>query len=70
MNMIKKWWPCIIRSKTMMFNAAVALFSALEASFHLVQPFIAGDVFAYTTVVLIVGNKVLRAMTNTALENK
>lgn len=67
---MKKWITRCFKSKTMIFNAAVAGLAALEGSFSLLQPFIAGDVYAWFTVALIVGNKALRVITNQPLSDK
>lgn len=67
---MKKWTIRCLKSKTMVFNAVVAGLAALEASFSLLQPFVPGDVYAWFTVALIVGNKVLRVYTNQALSDK
>ena len=67
---MKKWISRILRSKTMMFNIIVALFSSLEGVFGLLQPFIAGNVFAYITIILTVGNAILRPLTTQSLKDK
>jgi hypothetical protein len=54
----------------MVFNAIIAGFAALEASFSLLQPFVPGDVYAWFTVALIVGNKILRVITTQPLSSK
>ncbi len=68
--MIKIWFDRIVRSKTMWFNAVVAGLAALEPVFGLLQSFLPGNVYAYLTVGLTVGNAVLRVVTTTALEDK
>jgi len=70
MNTINIWFQRIVRSKTMLFNMFVALAAGLEGAFSLLQPFLPGDVFAYFTVILIVGNKVLRVVTTQPLTDK
>lgn len=70
MKTIKIWFGRIVRSKTMMFNALVAALLALEATFGLLQPHIAGSVFAWTSVILAAGNAVLRTVTNKPLRSK
>lgn len=70
MRTIKTWLDRIIRSKTMWFNSVVAALAALEGSFNLLQPHIAGNVFAYATIILTVGNAYFRTLTNTALADK
>lgn len=67
---MKKWINRIIRSKTLMFNAAVAGMVGLEGAFSLLQPYLPGDVYAYFTVILIVGNKILRVITTQPLADK
>lgn len=67
---MRKWAIRCFKSKTMVFNAVVAGFAGLEASFSLLQPFVPGDVYAWFTVALIVGNKILRVYTNQALSDK
>jgi len=67
---IKIWFDRIVRSKTMWFNAVVAGLAALEPVFGLLQSFLPGNVYAYLTVVLTVGNAMLRVVTTTALEDK
>jgi hypothetical protein len=54
----------------MMFNAIVASLAALEGVFNLLQPHIAGNVYAYLTVGLTVGNAFLRTITTEPLKNK
>jgi hypothetical protein len=54
----------------MMFNMVVAGLAALEGSFAFLQPYLPGDVFAYFTVILIVGNKILRVLTTEPLAAK
>ena len=70
MNNIKIWFDRVIRSRTLWFNAVVAGLAALEGVFGLLQAFIPGNVFAYLTVILTVGNAILRVLTTTALESK
>lgn len=67
---MKKWFSRIIRSKTLWFNAVVAAMASLEAAFGLLQPFIPGNVFAYLTVALTVGNAFLRILTTQSLADK
>lgn len=67
---MKKWFVRCAKSKTMVFNGIVAAAAALEASFSLLQPFLPGDVYAWFTVILIVGNKVLRVYTTQSLSDK
>lgn len=67
---MKKWFDRVIRSKTLWFNAIVAALAALEGAFSLLQPFVPGNVFAWLTVALTVGNAVLRVLTTQALADK
>ena len=64
------WIIRCMKSKTMMFNAIVASLAALEGVFNLLQPHIAGNVYAYLTVSLTVGNAFLRTITHEPLSNK
>ena len=57
-------------SKTLWFNALLGAVAALEGSFQVLQPHMPVNVFAALTVVLTVGNGVLRAVTNTAIQFK
>jgi hypothetical protein len=70
MNTITKWFHRIIRSRTMLFNILVAAFAAMEPVFGLLQAFVPGHVYAYLTVILTVGNAILRAITTTSLSDK
>lgn len=67
---MKKGFSRIVRSKTMWFNAIVAAMASLEAAFGLLQPFIPGNVFAYLTIALTVGNAFLRVLTTQPLADK
>lgn len=67
---MKKWLTRSARSKTMMFNLLVAIFASLEGVFHMLQPFMDGNVFAYITVLLTVGNAILRVITTQPLKDK
>ncbi len=64
------WVQRIIRSKTMWFNAIVAGFAALEPVFGMLQSFLPGNVYAYLTVALTVGNAILRVLTTQPLSDK
>lgn len=68
--MIKIWFERVIRSRTIWFNAVVAALAALEGVFGILQPFIPGNVFAWVTVVLTVGNTFFRVITTTAMADK
>lgn len=67
---MKKWIERIVRSRTMWFNAIVAALAALEGAFSLLQPVMPGNVFAWLTVALTVGNAVLRVVTTKPLSAK
>ena len=67
---MKKWFSRVIRSKTLWFNAIVAALAALEGAFSLLQPFVPGNVFAWLTITLTVGNAILRVLTTQALADK
>ncbi|MDD5688490.1 MAG: hypothetical protein PHE88_11745 [Elusimicrobia bacterium] len=59
-----------LKSKTMWFNAIVASLAAFEGVFNVLQPYVAGNVYAYITIALAVGNAFLRVLTTQALEDK
>ena len=65
-----KWLERAIRSKTMLFNAIVAALAALEGVFGMLQSYVPGNVFAYLTIILTVGNAFLRVLTTQALADK
>jgi len=67
---MNKWICRAARSKTLIFNAIVASLAALEGVFNLLQPHIAGNVYAYITIGLTVGNAFLRTITTEPLKNK
>ena len=67
---MKKWFDRAIRSKTMWFNAILAALAALEGVFGVLQPYVPGNVFAYMTIALTVGNAILRVLTTQALADK
>ena len=69
-NIVKVWLSRIIRSRTIRFNAIMAAMIALEGSFALLQPFIPGNVFAYASIVLTMGNTYYRVVTTEPLKNK
>ena len=70
MEAIKIWFHRIIRSRTLWFNAIVAGLATLEGVYSVLQPFVPGNAYAYFTVLLTVGNAVLRAVTTTPLSAK
>lgn len=59
----KPWW----KSRQLRFNAAVAVLIALEASFSMLQPYLPGNVYAWFSVALTVGNAFLRVITATPI---
>ncbi|MDH2918463.1 MAG: hypothetical protein PXX73_04640 [Sideroxydans sp.] len=60
---VKPWY----RSKTLWFNAVVAGLLVLEANFAVLQPYLAGSVYAWFSTVLAVGNAMLRVVTTASL---
>lgn len=60
---VKPWW----KSRTLWFNAAVAAFASAELSLGALQALLALDGYQLLTVVLVVGNAVLRAVTSKSL---
>lgn len=58
------------KSKTLWFNAIVAGMAALEPVFGTLQAFLPGNVYAYISVVLAVGNAILRVITTQPLSTK
>lgn len=58
------------KSKTIWFNAIVAGMAALEPVFGALQAFLPGNVYAYLSVFLAVGNAILRAITVKPLGEK
>ena len=60
----KPWW----QSKTLWFVMFVEGLAALEAGFSLLQPYVAGNIYAYLLVLLGVGVKVLRVITTQGLK--
>ena len=63
--MKKKVW---YRSKVLWFNAVVALLAAAEMSLRVVQDYLPGDVFAWLTFALTLGNAALRVLTRQGLK--
>lgn len=70
MKTIQIWFNRVIRSKTMIFNMLVAALAALEGIYSVLQPFVAGNVYAYLTIALTVGNAALRVITTKPLKDK
>jgi hypothetical protein len=60
----------LFKSKTIWFNVLVAGLAALEPVFGALQSFLPGNVYAYLTVGLAVGNAVLRVVTSQAISDK
>ena len=48
------------KSVTLWFNAAAAVSFAAEANFHVLQPVLPGNVYAWLSFLLILGNTVIR----------
>ncbi len=67
---MKIWISRILASKTMWFNAVVASLAAFEGVFTVLQPYVAGNVYAWLTIALTVGNAALRVVTTQALADK
>lgn len=63
---MKPWY----RSRTLWFNAAVAALGALEAGAGLLQPYVAGNVYAWGLALLTAGNAALRVITTQGLTKK
>ena len=59
----KVWY----RSKVLWFNVLVALLATAEVSLRVVQDYLPGNVFAWLTFVLTVGNAALRVITRQGL---
>ena len=54
----------------MMFNLLVAGMAAFEGAFTVLQPHVPGNVYAYLTIALTVGNAMLRVVTTQPLKDK
>lgn len=67
---MKVWITRIVRSRTLWLNAIFAILGAAEASFGLLQPYVAGNVYAYGMFTLTVGNAFLRFATTKPLKEK
>lgn len=52
------------KSRTIRFNIACAILFGLELQFSAFQPYMPGDVYAWLSALLIIGNKVLRVLTD------
>lgn len=52
------------RSRVIWFNVLIGLGALLEANVHLLQPLLGVDVYQAIVFVLVVGNGVLRLVTN------
>jgi hypothetical protein len=59
----KPWY----QSRTLQLNLLAALFLAIEANFHLVQPLLPVNVYASAAFALAVMNTVLRVLTTASL---
>lgn len=69
-NEVKIWTIRCWKSRTIMFNLFVAFYVSLESIFSVLQPYIPGNVYAWTTVLLTVGNAMLRVVTTQSLRDK
>lgn len=63
---MKRW----CKSKTLWFNAIIAGLTALEASIHLIQPYVSGNVYGWVVLLLTVGNAMLRIITSQGISLK
>ncbi len=59
----KPWY----KSRTIWFNVIVAILIALETALHIVQPFIPGNIYAWSLLLLIIVNAGLRIITSQGL---
>ena len=62
--MSKKVW---YQSKVLWFNGLVACLAAAEVSLRVVQDYLPGNIFAWLTFVLTIGNAALRVITRQGL---
>ena len=69
-NEVKIWAIRCWKSRTIMFNLFIAFFASLEGIYQVLQPYLPGNVFAWITVILTVGNAILRVLTTQPLSNK
>jgi hypothetical protein len=61
---MKKPWYL---SKVLWFNAVISALAAAEVSAQLIQPYVAGNVYAWGMAVLTMGNAALRVVTKAQL---
>lgn len=59
-----------VKSRTIWFNLIFAALLALEPVFGMLQNFLPGNVYAWLSVMLTVGNAILRAITSQHLLEK
>lgn len=59
-----------VRSKTMVFNVIIAGLLALEPVFGMLQSVLPGNIYAWGSVILAVGNAILRVLTTQPLAMK
>lgn len=59
-----------LKSKTMWFNAAMAVLSLLETNLELLKPVLGESAFGVISFATIVGNGILRWITTQSLEGK
>lgn len=69
-NSIKAFFSSCLYSKTMWFNTIIAALLALEPVFGLLQTVLPGNVYAWSSIVLTVGNAILRIVTTQPLLSK
>lgn len=62
----KPFW----RSKTLVFNAVIALLAAVEANANLIQPYLPGNVYGWGLMLVICGNAALRVITSQGVSLK
>lgn len=70
MQSIIDFFACSLRSKTMWFNAIIAALLALEPVFGVLASVLPGNVYAISSVTLVMGNAVLRTLTTMPLAAK
>lgn len=59
----KPWY----KSRTLWFNAIVAILIALETGLHIIQPYVPGNIYAWSLLLLIIVNAALRIITSQGL---
>jgi hypothetical protein len=61
---MKKWW----KSKTIIFNMVMAGLVTLEATMHQLSTLVPANWYAIISIVLPVGNAMLRIITTTGIQ--